>query len=61
MATAILPDWELAQYPWLKPAAVLLKSYTFDALVATVKNVLSSFTCARDEATLSKRLPRLSV
>ena len=49
MATAILPAWELAQYPWLKPAAVLLKPYTFDELLATVKNVLhaTAAVCAK--------------
>jgi DNA-binding response OmpR family regulator len=44
MATGILPAWEFAQYPWLQPAGVLLKPYTFDDLVETVKAVLHSTT-----------------
>ena len=40
MATGTLPTWEFAQYPWLLPAAILLKPYTIAELLATVKKVL---------------------
>jgi DNA-binding response OmpR family regulator len=40
MATAILPEHEFARNPWLQPAATLLKPYTNDELLGTVRNVL---------------------
>lgn len=40
LATGILPAWELSHSPWLQPAAIVLKPYTFGELVETVKNVL---------------------
>jgi DNA-binding response OmpR family regulator len=40
LTTGILPAWELSKSPWLQPAAVVLKPYTFDELMATVENVL---------------------
>lgn len=40
MATARPPQAEFDQSPWLQPAAILLKPYSFDALVETVKAVL---------------------
>jgi DNA-binding response OmpR family regulator len=49
MATGTLPAWEFAQYPWLKPAAVVIKPYTFDELLETVKEVLHATTTARAE------------
>jgi DNA-binding response OmpR family regulator len=48
MATGTLPAWEFAKYPWLQPAAVVLKPYTFDELLGTVKNVLQATTNASD-------------
>jgi DNA-binding response OmpR family regulator len=49
MATGTLPAWEFAQYPWLKPAAVVIKPYTFDELLETVKEVLHATATARAE------------
>jgi DNA-binding response OmpR family regulator len=40
MATGIMPTWAFATSPWLRPDAVLLKPYTFDELLGTVKEVL---------------------
>jgi two-component system chemotaxis response regulator CheY len=40
MATGAVPKEELAQYPWLQPAATLLKPYTAVEFLGTVKNVL---------------------
>jgi DNA-binding NtrC family response regulator len=40
LATGILPAWELSKNPWLQPAAMVLKPYTFDELMATVEDVL---------------------
>ncbi|HXC99692.1 MAG TPA: response regulator [Verrucomicrobiae bacterium] len=40
MATGILPEAEFTRYPWLQPAAMLIKPYTIDELVATVRQVL---------------------
>jgi DNA-binding response OmpR family regulator len=39
MATGVLPR-EFTQFPWLKPAALLLKPYTLAELLGTVKKVL---------------------
>ena len=40
MATGKLPEEEFTQYPWLQPAATLLKPYTIDDLLGAVKKVL---------------------
>jgi two-component system response regulator QseB len=40
MATGILPEHEFTRYPWLQPAATLLKPYTADELLGTVRNIL---------------------
>ncbi len=40
LATGSLPKAELELYPWIKPAATLLKPYTIAQLVGTVKQVL---------------------
>ncbi len=40
MATGRIPTEEFARYPWLTPAATLLKPYTIDELLITVKVVL---------------------
>ena len=39
MATGTLPS-EFSRSPWLKPAAILIKPYSFKELLGTVKNVL---------------------
>ena len=49
MATGTLPAWEFTQYPWLKPAAVVIKPYTFDELLKTVKEVLHATATTRAE------------
>lgn len=49
MATGTLPTWEFALSPWLYPAAILLKPYTFDELLGTVKEVLQATVRARAE------------
>jgi len=40
MATGTLPEDQLARHPWLEIKAVLLKPYTFDELLETVRKVL---------------------
>ena len=42
MATGTLPAREFELYPWLQPAAMLMKPYGFDELLETVKKVLSA-------------------
>jgi CheY-like chemotaxis protein len=42
LATGNLPKAELKLYPWIKPAATLLKPYTIAQLVGTVKQVLGA-------------------
>ncbi len=49
MATGTLPTREFVQYPWLQPAAVLMKPYSFDELLETVKKVLRATASARME------------
>jgi DNA-binding response OmpR family regulator len=43
MATATYPQDEMAEHPWLQIEASLLKPYTFEELLTTVKNVLHAF------------------
>jgi DNA-binding response OmpR family regulator len=40
MATGALPKEEFTRYPWLQPAATLLKPYTVEEMLGTVKKVL---------------------
>ncbi len=40
LATGTFPAREFSQCPWLQPAAVLRKPYSFDELVETVQKVL---------------------
>jgi DNA-binding response OmpR family regulator len=40
MATGTFPKEEFIQYPWLQPAATLLKPYTMGELMGTVEKVL---------------------
>jgi CheY-like chemotaxis protein len=44
MATGTVPEEASARCPWFQPAAVLLKPYTAEELLTTVKNAL----CATD-------------
>jgi DNA-binding response OmpR family regulator len=46
MATSTVPTWELANHPWLRPAAIMLKPYTIDELMETVKSLLSPSSAA---------------
>src|SRR5665213_2062344 len=52
MATGTLPEEQLARHPWLEIKAVLLKPYTFDELLETVKNVLHMTAGNREEFAL---------
>jgi DNA-binding NtrC family response regulator len=40
LATGTFPAREFAQCPWLQPAALLMKPYSFDELLKTVEKVL---------------------
>jgi DNA-binding response OmpR family regulator len=40
MATGVLPKAEFTRYPWLQPEATLVKPYTVEEMVHTVKKVL---------------------
>ena len=40
MATGTFPQEEFSRHPWIQPAAVLLKPYTVEKLLGTVKEVL---------------------
>ena len=40
MATGTLPEEEFTRHPWLQPAATLLKPYTGEEMLRTVKKVL---------------------
>ena len=40
MATGVLPQDEFAKYPWLQPAATLLKPFTISEYLETVRSVL---------------------
>ena len=40
MASALLPSEMFTKCPWLQPAATLLKPYTFEELLETVRDVL---------------------
>jgi DNA-binding response OmpR family regulator len=44
MATGSSPKEEFTRYPWLQPAATLLKPYTVVEFLGTVKNVLRAAT-----------------
>jgi len=52
MATGTLPEEQLARHPWLEIKAVLLKPYSFDELLETVKNVLHMTAGNREEFAL---------
>lgn len=50
MATGAVPHAEFALHPWLQPAAMLLKPYTVEDMLKTVKDVLSTTLVARMES-----------
>ena len=43
MATGVLPSEEFDRYPWIKPAAILVKPYTIGELLRTVLEVLRAY------------------
>lgn len=49
MATGSVPRWEFTEYPWLLPAATLLKPYTLSELMGTVRKVLCATVAAREQ------------
>jgi DNA-binding response OmpR family regulator len=53
MATGELPEDEFARYPWLRPAATLLKPYTCEEMLRTVKEVLREADAAPGSVTRS--------
>jgi DNA-binding response OmpR family regulator len=50
MATGKLPQEEFTRHPWLQPAALLLKPYSFKELLGTVRNVLRATDPAGEQA-----------
>jgi len=54
MTTGELPTEEFTRYPWLQPAAMLIKPYTIAELVGTVKKVLREADGAADGSQLFK-------
>ena len=55
MATGVLPTWGFALHIWLQPVKMLLKPYSFQKLLATVKHVLDT----TDRVSHSRPLPLL--
>ena len=49
MATGILPREEFTRYPWLQPAASLVKPYTIAELLGTVSQVLRATDGLREQ------------
>ena len=49
MASGTLPNEEFTRYPWLQPAAILLKPFTSDDLLGTVEKVLRVTDTAREQ------------
>ena len=50
MATGKLPQEEFTRHPWLQPAAMLLKPYSFKELLGAVQEVLRATAGTRDRA-----------
>jgi CheY-like chemotaxis protein len=48
MATGTLPNEEFRRYPWIQPAATLLKPYTVEDLLRAVQDVLIAVAGARE-------------
>jgi len=57
MATGFLPTWRFALHTWLQPVNMLLKPYSFQKLLALVKNVLPTALSAGEALPLPTRLP----
>jgi len=49
MAARNLPTWEFTLHPWLLRATMLLKPYTCEKLLVTVRNVLNATVSARPD------------
>jgi DNA-binding response OmpR family regulator len=58
MATGELPTEEFTRCPWLQPAATLLKPYTIEELLGTVRKVLREAVGADDDSQLFKHHDR---
>jgi DNA-binding NtrC family response regulator len=60
MATGFLPTWEFALHTWLQPVKMLLKPYSIDKLLNTVRWALSTTPTVGDEPWLPLPVARLS-
>jgi DNA-binding response OmpR family regulator len=49
MATGTLPKDEFIQYPWIQPDAMLLKPFTIEELLGTVRKVLYATDSPREQ------------
>jgi DNA-binding response OmpR family regulator len=49
MATGAVPEEEFTRFPWLQPNLTLIKPYSFDELLAAVKEVLRVTSDGRNE------------
>jgi len=61
MATGVLPTWGFALHIWLQPVKMLLKPYSFQKLLATVKNVLEATEIAGDGLALPILSPQFTL
>lgn len=50
LATGVLPQEDFNRYPWLQPEATLVKPYTVEELVRTVKRVLREVDSTADSS-----------
>lgn len=57
MTTGMFPEDEFAQHPWLQPAATLLKPFTTEELLNTVKKVLHTSALPQAQANPFSRRP----
>lgn len=57
MATGFLPTWGFALHTWLQPVKMLVKPYSFQKLLATVKGVLNTTDSNSDDLTLPNLPP----
>ena len=49
LATGTMPTRKFTRHPWLQPATMLRKPYSFEKLLGTVKNVLYATAAVRGE------------
>ena len=61
MATGFLPTWGFALHTWLQPVKMLLKPYSFQKLLATVKGVLNTTDSGSDDLTLPNLPPETTL